>query len=73
MRRHALLKPTELAQLAQLSEQHEELMQHLAAADEEGAPGSTLSPREMQIEARQLRQETLKLLAEIMRKIEQLS
>jgi hypothetical protein len=67
MRRFALLRPTELAQLAELSERHEELMQQL----ETGA-AQLQDPRELQIELRQLRQETLKVLASVQQKIEAL-
>lgn len=80
MRRFALLKPTELAQLAELSERHEELMQHLATSQQGGgAPASLAAPpgvmdaREVQLELRQLRQETLKLLVSLTQKIEKLS
>ncbi|ADI14640.1 hypothetical protein [Truepera radiovictrix] len=65
----ALIKPTELAHLAELSERHEELMQQLRVG--EGTP-NVLSARELQIEARQLRQETLKVLAALSKKIEAL-
>jgi hypothetical protein len=67
----ALIKPTELAHLAELSERHEELMQQLRANTKEGTP-SVLSARELQIEARQLRQEALKALAALSQKIEAL-
>lgn len=67
MRQFALLRPTELAQLAELSERHEDLMQLLEAAS---PAAQTQDPRELQIEVRQLRQETLKLLAGLQRKIE---
>lgn len=74
MRRFALLRPTELAQLAQLSERHEELMRHLAALETTSTGTSTLlDPRELQIEIRQLRQETLKVLAGVQQTIERLS
>lgn len=71
MRRFALLRPTELAQLAELSERHEELMQHLSALETASAD-PLLDPRELQIEVRQLRQETLKVLAAVRRTIEEL-
>lgn len=67
MRRYALLRPTELAQLAELSERHEELMRRLEAA----APGAGLEPRDL-VEVRQLRQEALKVLASVSKTIEQL-
>lgn len=80
MRRFALLKPTELAQLAELSERHEDLMQYLATsqggagapASPSASPGLVMNEREVQIELRQLRQETLKLLASLAQKIEKL-
>ena len=68
MRRYALLRPTELAQLAELSERHEELMRRLEAA----APDALLAPRDLEIEVRQLRQEALKVLASVAKTIEQL-
>lgn len=69
MRRYALLRPTELAQLAELSERHEELMRRLEA----GEPDPLLGPRDVQIEVRQLRQEALKVLRSVSQSIEQLS
>ena len=69
MRRYALLRPTELAQLAELSERHEELMRRLEA----DTPDPLLEPREVQIEIRQLRQEALKVLRGVSQSIEQLS
>ncbi len=71
MRRYALLRPTELAQLAELSERHEELMR-LLEADPGGLPEPVLGARDLQIELRQLRQEALKVLATISQTIEQL-
>lgn len=71
MRRYALLRPTELAQLAELSERHEELMRQLEA-DPGGFPEPVLNARDLQIELRQLRQEALKVLATISQTIEQL-
>lgn len=71
MRRYALLRPTELAQLAELSERHEELMRQLE--DDPDTLEPLLEPRELLIEIRQVRQETLKVLAGIATKIEQLS
>lgn len=71
MRRYALLRPTELAQLAELSERHEELMQQLEAAPG-GLPEPVLAARDLQIEIRQLRQEALKVLATVAKTIEQL-
>ncbi len=68
MRRYALLRPTELAQLAELSERHEELMQQLEADTQ----GALLAPRDLEIEVRQLRQEALKVLSSVSRTIEQL-
>ena len=68
MRRYALLRPTELAQLAELSERHEELMRRLEAATQ----GALLEPRDLEIEVRQLRQEALKVLASVSKTIEQL-
>lgn len=76
MRHFALLRPTELAQLAELSERHEELMRQLSAlettpaAKGPAATGALLNPRELQIEIRQLRQETLKVLASVRQTIE---
>lgn len=71
MRRYALLRPTELAQLAELSERHEELMRQLEA--EPGLlPEPVLNARDLQVEVRQLRQEALKVLAQIAQSIEQL-
>lgn len=70
MRQFALLRPTELAQLAELSERHEELMRQLEAS---GATALPQDARELQIEVRQLRQEALKLLASVQQKIEGLS
>lgn len=72
MQHFALVKPTELAHLAELSERHEELMQQLSAAEGRGgaATSSVLDARELQIELRQLRQETLKVLAALSQKIE---
>ena len=67
MRRYALLRPTELAQLAELSERHEELMRRL-----DGTLEPLLEPRDLQIEVRQLRQEALKVLASVSKTIEQL-
>ena len=67
MRRFALLRPTELAQLAELSERHEELMLQL---DARGEAGLLQDPREAQIELRQLRQEALKVLTRVMKQIE---
>ncbi len=79
MQRFSLLKPTELAQLAQLSERHEELMQHLegppggvGAAPSRLAPPVAMDSREVQLEVRQLRQEMLKLLHKLMQQIEKL-
>ena len=75
MRRYALLRPTELAQLAELSERHEELMRQLEA-DPGGFSGTLPEPvlgaRDLHIELRQLRQEALKVLATISQTIEQL-
>ena len=75
MRRYALLRPTELAQLAELSERHEDLMRQLEA-DPGGFSGTLPEPvldvRDLQIELRQLRQEALKVLATISQTIEQL-
>ena len=75
MRRYALLRPTELAQLAELSERHEELMRQLEA-DPGGFSGTLPEPvlgaRDLYIELRQLRQEALKVLATISQTIEQL-
>lgn len=68
MRRFALLRPTELAQLAELSERHEELMRQLEA----NGVVALQDPREVQIEVRQLRQETLKVLESVRRQIEEL-
>ena len=68
MRRYALLRPTELAQLAELSERHEELMRRL----ETGEPDPLLGPRDVQLEIRQLRQEALKVLKGVSQNIEQL-
>lgn len=71
MRRYALLRPTELAQLAELSERHEELMRQLDEGS--GVPSKpALNARALQIEVRQLRQEALKVLATIAKTIEQL-
>ena len=71
MRRYALLRPTELAQLAELSERHEELMRQLEA--EPGTlPEPALDARNLQVEVRQLRQEALKVLAQISGTIEKL-
>lgn len=72
MRRFALLRPTELAQLAELSERHEELMRHLVALEATPPTGTDtlLDPREVQIEVRQLRQETLKVLDAVRQTIE---
>ena len=61
MRRYALLRPTELAQLAELSERHEELMRRLEADTQ----GALLEPRDLEIEVRQLRQEALKVLSSV--------
>ena len=73
MRHFALLRPTELAQLAELSERHEELMRQLAALEATPtATGALLAPRELHIEIRQLRQETLKVLATVRQTIEAL-
>ncbi len=69
MRRYALLRPTELAQLAELSERHEELMRKLEAVP----PDPLLDPRELRVEVRQLRQETLKVLSSVSQTIEKLS
>lgn len=71
MRHFALLRPTELAHLAELSERHEELMRQLAA--HEATVTDPLEARELQIEARQLRQEALKVLAAVQRTIEELA
>ena len=68
MRRYALLRPTELAQLAELSERHEELMRRLEADTQ----GALLEPRDLEIEVRQLRQEALKVLSSVSKTIEQL-
>lgn len=72
MRRYALLRPTELAELAELSERHEELMRQLEAYEQNHDTGQIpglelpgLEPRDLQIEIRQLRQETLKVLARV--------
>lgn len=73
MRHFALLRPTELAQLAHLSERHEELMRHLTALETTPPTDPLLDPRELQIEVRQLRQEALKVLATVRQAIEQLS
>lgn len=71
MKRYALLRPTELAQLAELSERHEELMRQLEA--EPGTlPEPVLGERDLQVEVRQLRQEALKVLVQIAKTIEQL-
>lgn len=76
MRHFALLRPTELAHLAQLSERHEELMQQLAGLETQAAPDaqpdSLLGARELQIEIRQLRQEALKVLSTVQGAIERL-
>lgn len=74
MRRFALLRPTELAQLAELSERHEELMRHLAALEATPPTGTDtlLDPRAVRIEVRQLRQETLKVLDAVRQTIERL-
>ncbi len=72
MRHFALLRPTELAQLAHLSERHEELMRHLTALETTPATDPLLDPRELHIEIRQLRQEVLKVLAAVRQTIEQL-
>lgn len=72
MRHFALLRPTELAHLAELSERHEELMRQLEA-HEATATDPLLDPRELQIEVRQLRQEALKVLAAVQRTIEELA
>lgn len=80
MRHFALLRPTELAHLAQLSERHEELMQQLAGLESRAAPDSLpealpdtlLGERELQIEIRQLRQEALKVLSAVQGAIERL-
>ena len=72
MRRYALLRPTELAQLAELSERHEELMRQLEADTQGKVQRALLEPRDLEIEVRQLRQEALKVLASVARAIEQL-
>jgi hypothetical protein len=76
MRHFALLRPTELAHLAQLSERHEELMQQLAGLETRAAPNAQpdtlLGARELQIEIRQLRQEALKVLSTVQGAIERL-
>lgn len=80
MRHFALLRPTELAHLAQLSERHEELMQQLTGLESRAAPDALpdarpdtlLGPRELQIEIRQLRQEALKVLSAVQGAIERL-
>lgn len=72
MRHFELLRPTELAQLAHLSERHEELMRHLVAFETGPATDPLLDPRELHIEIRQLRQEALKVLATVRQTIEQL-
>ncbi len=72
MRHFELLRPTELAQLAHLSERHEELMRHLVASETGPATDPLLDPRELHIEIRQLRQEALKVLATVRQTIEQL-
>lgn len=72
MRHLALLRPTELAQLAHLSERHEELTRHLTALETDSATDPLLDPRELHIEIRQLRQEALKVLDTVRQTIEQL-
>ena len=79
IRRYALLRPTELAELAELSERHEELVRQLEAHEQHASaqhiPGLeplNLEPRDLEIEIRQVRQETLKALARISRSIENL-
>lgn len=73
MRHFALLRPTELAHLAELSERHEELMRQLTTLETPpAATGALLDPRELHIEIRQLRQEALKVLASVRQTIEEL-